>query len=78
MSVSLLIDFIGLLHSSMARNNFLAMEAGFSSSEMLLSKSCDVEFFFLQNAVMPSIRILLKSYPNLYQNQAFIWIFKKI
>ena len=29
----------------MASNNFLAMEAGFSLSEMLLSRSSDIEFF---------------------------------
>ena len=44
-SVTLLIDFIRLLHSSMASNNFLAIEVGFSSSVMLLSRSLDIEFF---------------------------------
>ena len=56
-SVSLLIDFIGLLK-----------EVWFSLSE---SPSV-VQFFYnvLQNAVlMPLILILLNSYSNLYQNQ---------
>ena len=41
-SVMLLIDFIGLLPSSMLSNNFLAMEVEFSLSKMLLSRSRDI------------------------------------
>ena len=45
--MTLLIDFIGLLHSSMASNNLLAMEVEFPTSEMLLSRSSHLEFFYL-------------------------------
>ena len=48
------------------------MEEGFSSSEILLSRSSNIEFFsgpFANAEIMTLIRILLKSYSNLYQIQ---------
>ena len=57
------------------------MEVGFSSSEMLLSRSSDVEYFFQdlpQNAgLMPLTQVLLKSYLILYHDQTLYLDFEK-
>ena len=57
----------------MASNNFLAMEVGFSLSEMLLSRSSEIEFFS-----GPFAERWIKAFNSDFIIRLFIWIFKKI